>query len=153
MQLLVLFLSTLLLYVLAYHLLVAVLSYRAYVIPVCPEFPSPQLLLYLWTPRKYLSCRYAFYDLHDLLRAVHRYTLNQKMHVVFICTYFQKRYLVPLTDPKTNLFEFLVYFRTKYNSSVLGWADDVIQQYRNIMTLVNEAAHSHSILSQQAAGN
>jgi hypothetical protein len=153
MQLLVLLLPALLLYIFAYHLLVAVLPYRAYVITVRPEFSSPQLLLYLWTPREYLSGRYAFYDLHDLLRAVHRYTLNQKMHVIFICPYFQKRYLVPLTDPKANLFEFLVYFRTKYNSSVLGWADDVIQKYRNIMTLVNEATHSHSILSQQAAGN
>ena len=75
------------------------------------------------------------------------------MHVILICPYLQKRYLVALADPKTNLFEVLVYFRTKYNSSVLGWADDVIQKYRNIMTLVNEATHSHSILSQQAAGN
>jgi hypothetical protein len=29
----------------------------------------------------------------------------------------------------------------------------VVQQYRNIMTLMDEAAHSSSILSQQAAGN
>lgn len=129
MQLLVLFLPALLLYIFAYHLLVPVLSYRAYVITVCPELPSPQLLLYLCTPHKYLSCRYAFYDLHDLLRTLHRYTLNQKMHVILICPYFQKCYLVSMTDPKTDLFEFLVYFRTKYNSSVLGWADDVIQKY------------------------
>ena len=60
MQLLILFLPALLLYILAYHLLVAVLSYRAYVISVCPQLSSPQLLLYLWTPREYLSCRYAF---------------------------------------------------------------------------------------------
>jgi hypothetical protein len=29
----------------------------------------------------------------------------------------------------------------------------VIQKYRNIMALMNESAHSYSILTQQAAGN
>jgi hypothetical protein len=29
----------------------------------------------------------------------------------------------------------------------------VIEKYRNIMALMNESAHSYSILSQQAAGN
>jgi hypothetical protein len=29
----------------------------------------------------------------------------------------------------------------------------VIQKHRNIMALMNEATHSYSILSQQAAGN
>ena len=153
MQLLILFLPSLLLYVLAYHLLVSVLSYRADVIPGCPKLPSPQLLLYFRARGKDFSRRYTLYDLHYLLRAVHRHTLHQEMHMVFVCTYLQKRNLIPVADSQAGLFEFLVYFRCKYNSSILGWADYVVKEYRNVMALMNEATHSYSILSQQAAGN
>jgi hypothetical protein len=73
--------------------------------------------------------------------------------MVFVCSYFKERNLVPLTNAQTNLFELLVYFKAKYDSAVLCWADYVIQKYRNIMALMNESAHSYSILSQQAAGN
>ena len=153
MQLLILFLPALLLYILAYHFLVSMLTDRADVIPARPELPSPQLLLYLWARRKDFSRRYTFYDLYYLLRAVGRHTLNQKMHMVFVGSYFQKRNFISLTDFQADLFELLIYFGTKYNSSVLRWADYVIEKYRNIMALMNEAAHSYSIISQQAAGN
>ena len=153
MQLLILLLPALLLYILAYHLLVSMLTDRADIIPARPKLPSPQLLLYLRARRKDFSRRYTFYDLYYLLRAVDRHTLNQKMHMVFVGSYFQKRNFISLTDFQADLFELLIYFGTKYNSSVLRWADYVIEKYRNIMALMNEAAHSYSIISQQAAGN
>ena len=153
MQLLILFFPALLLYVFAYHLFISVLAYRADVISCCPQMPSPQLLLYLWTRGKDLSGAYTLYDLHYLLRAIHRHTLHQKMHVVFVCSYFQKLNLISLTDLQTNLFELEVYFRTKNNSAILRRTNNVIQKYRNIMALMNESAHSYSIVSQQAAGN
>ena len=153
MQLLILFLPALLLYILAYHLLVSMLTDRADIIPARPKLPSPQLLLYLRARRKDFSRRYTLYDLYYLLRAVDRHTLNQKMHMVFVGSYFQKRNFISLTDFQANLFEFEIYFGAKYNSSILRWADDMIEKYRNIMALMNEAAHSYSIISQQAAGN
>src|SRR5215217_3802289 len=153
MQLLILFFPPLLLYVLAYHLLVAVLPYRAYVIPGCPQMPSPQLLFYLWTRGKDFSGAYTLYDLHYLLRAIHRHTLHKKMYMVFIRSYFQKRNLISLTDLQTNFFELEVYFRTKYDSAILRRTNNVIQKYRNIMAFMNESTHSYSIVSQQAAGN
>ena len=153
MQLLILFFPALLLDVLADHLLVAVLPDRADVIAICPELAAPQLFLYLRAGRKDFSRRDALDDLHDLLRAVHRHRLHQKMHMVFVRSDLQKPDLMPLADFDTNLFEFLVYFRTKYHSTVLRWTNDVVQQYRNVMALVDVATHSSIIISQQAAGN
>ena len=153
MQLLIFVFPALPLYILAYHLLVAVLTYRAYVIPICPKLPSPQLSLHFRAGCKYFSRRYTLYDLHYLLRAVHRHTLHQKMHVVFVCPYLKEGDLIPVANSQADLFEFLVYFGAKYNFSILRGADYVIEKYRYVMALMNEATHSYSILSQQAAGN
>ena len=152
MQLLILFFPALLLDVLANHLLVAVLPDRADVIARRPEFPTPQLLLHLWTSGKDFSRRDALDDLHDLLRAVHRHRLHQKMHVVFVRADLQKRNLIAFADLHANLFELLVYVRAKYHTAVLGWTNDVVQQYRNIMALMDEAAHSSSILFAASCG-
>ena len=153
MQLLIFLFPALLLYILAYHLLVPVLPDRADVISIRPKLPSPQLLLYFRAGCKYFSRRYALYDLHYLLRAVHRHTLHQKMDVVFVRSYLKECDLIPVANSQADLFEFLIYFGVEYNSSVLRRADYVIKKYRYVMALMNEATHSHSILSQQAAGN
>jgi hypothetical protein len=153
MQLLILFFPPLLLYVFTYHLFIPMLPYAADEVPIRPELSSPQLLLYLRAGSIDFSRRYTLYGLYNLLRTVHRHTLHQKMHVVFVCPYLQKRDFIPPTDFQTNLFELLVYFKRQYRSSVLCWTYYVIEKYRNIMALMNESAHSYSIVSQQAAGN
>jgi hypothetical protein len=152
MQLLVLFFPALLLDVFANHLLVAVLAYRADVIALRPELAAPQLLSHLWTGHKDFSRRNALDDLHDLFRTVHRHRLHQEMHVVFVRADLQKRNLVAFADLLANLFELLVYFRAKYHAAVLGWTNDVVQQYRDVVTLVDEAAHSSSILFAASCG-
>ena len=153
MQLLILLFPARLLDVPAYHLLVAVLADCAHVIAIRPELAAPQLLLHLWTGRKDFSRRDALDDLHNLLRAIHRHRLHQKMDVVFVRADLQKRDLMPLADFDTNLFKFLVYLRAKDHSTILRWTNDVVQQHRNVMALVDEATHSFIIISQQAAGN
>ena len=152
MQLLVLFFPALLFDVLADHLLVAVLSNRADVIACGPQLATPQLLLHLWITRKDFSRRDALDDLHDPLWAVHRYRLHQKMDVVLVGANLQKRNLKAFADLDANLFELLIYFRCKYHTAVLGWTNDVVQQYRNVMALVDEAAHSSSILFAASCG-
>ena len=79
--------------------------------------------------------------------------LHQKMNMVFVCPYLKERDLIPVANSQADLFEFLIYFGTKYNFSILRGADYVIEKYRYVMALMNEATHSYSILSQQAAGN
>jgi hypothetical protein len=152
MQLLILFFPALLLDVLADHLFVAVLAYRAHVIAVRPELAAPQLLSHFWTARKDFSRRDALDDLHDPLWAVHRHRLHQKMDVVLVGANLQKGDLKAFADLYANLFEFLIYLRAKYHSTVLGWTNDVVQQYRNVMALVDEAAHSSSILFAASCG-
>jgi hypothetical protein len=153
MQLLILFFPALLLYVLAYHLLVPMLTYCADVIASRPKLPSPQLLLHLRAGGKYFSRRYTLDRLHYLLRAIDRHTLHQEVNMVFVCPDLQERDFISLTDLQTDLFEFEVYFRAKHHSSVLRRANYMIEKYRNVMALMNEATHSYSIISQQAAGN
>ena len=152
MQLLILFFPSLLLYVAAYHLLVAMLTDRANVIAVRPELSAPQLLLYLWTGRKDFSRRDALDDLHNLLRAIHWPRLHQKMHMVFVGSHLKKRNFIAFADFHANLFELLIYFGAKYHAAVLGWTNDMVQQYRNIMALVDEATHSSSILFAASCG-
>ena len=152
MQLLILFLPALLLDVFANHLLVAVLAHRADVVAIRPELSAPQPLLHLRAGRKDFSRRDALDDLHDLLRAVHRHRLHQKMHVVFVRADLQKPNLVAFANFHANLFELLVYLWTKYHAAVLSWTNDVVQQYRNVMALVDEAAHSSSILFAASCG-
>ena len=152
MQLLILFFPALLLDILTNHLLVPMLPDRANVIARCPQLAAPQLLFHLWTGRQDFSCRDALDYLHDLLRAVHRHRLHQKMHVVFVRANLQKGNLVALANFYANLFELLVYVGAKYHAAVLGWTNDVVQQYRNVMALVDEAAHSSSILFAASCG-
>ena len=63
-----------------------------------------------------------------------------------------ERDLVPLADLQTRLLEFLVDLRREDDPPVLGRADEVVQQDRDVMALVDELAHPHT-LTQQAAGN
>ena len=74
------------------------------------------------------------------------------MRMILICPYLQKPYLIPLGDFQTDFLELLVNGRREDRPPVLRRADDVIHQYRDVMTLVDELAHPH-ILAQQAAGN
>lgn len=152
LKLLVLSLFPLILDVLFNHIFVPVLAHRADEVPVRPKLPAPQLLLDLRARREDLPRRDALYQLHYLLRAVHRYRLHQKMHVVFVRPDLQKRNLIPLADFQTNFFQLLINRRRKNGSAVLRRTHDVIHQDRDVMTFVDEPAHSH-ILAQQAAGN
>lgn len=67
------------------------------------------------------------------------------MHIVFISANLNERYFVAFADFQTCLFELLVNFFCKDHSPVLGWADDVVQKQRDIVTLMDILAHSTSI--------
>jgi hypothetical protein len=152
MQLLILFFLTLLLDVFAYHLFIALLTDRADVIARGPKFSAPQFLLHFGARGEEFSCRYAFDDLYNLLRTVHWHRLHQKMHLVLVGADFEKRNFIAVADFHTDLFEFLVYFRTENHSTVLRWTNDVIHQYRDVMALMNESAHSLSIRNAASCG-
>ena len=104
---------TLILNVLLNRCFVAMLPNRADEVAIAPELAAPQLFLDLWTRRQDFSGRDALDDLHNLLRAIHRHRLHQKMDGVFVRADLQKPDLMPLADFDTNLFKFLVYLRAK----------------------------------------
>jgi hypothetical protein len=132
---------------------IAMLPNRAHVVSVAPKLPSPKLLLYLRTRCQYLPCGNALDDLHDLLRTIHRHRLYQEVHMVLVCANLYECHLVSFTDFQTCLCELLVHRRRKYYSAIFCRTYNVIQKHRNIMTLVNIAAHtSHYIAIAASCG-
>ena len=136
-----LILVPLLLHVFAYRLFVSVLAHCAGEVPVRPKLATPQFLPHLRTAFENLSGRYAFDHRHNLCHAVSGNRLHQKMNVIFVRSNFQKLDLVPLFDSKARLFEYLVNLFIDYSPSVLRRKHDVVQQYRDVVTLVYVFAH------------
>ena len=122
-------LGTLIFDVLLKALFIAMLPYRTHEIPVTPKLASPQFLLHFRAQPKDFSAGDTLDDLHDLLRTVHGHRLHQKVHVVFVCPYLDKRHLVPLADLQTALLEFLVHRWSKNHSAVLRRTNNMVQQY------------------------
>ena len=132
---------------------IAILPNRAHKIPVAPKLSSPQLLLYLWTRCQYLPCRNALDELHDFLRTIHRHRLYQEVHMVSICANLNKCHLISFADFQTRLFQLFVHRWRKNHSPILCRTHDVIQKHRNIVTLMNIAAHtSHYIAIAASCG-
>ena len=69
-------------------------AYRTGKIPIRPEFPTPQLLLYLRTPTEYLTRRQAFHQHYNLRHAVGWYRLHKEMNVILVSADLQKLYLI-----------------------------------------------------------
>ncbi len=121
-------------------------------ISIRPKLPAPELFLDLRTVSKDLSGRNALNPLDYLLWTHHRYRLHEEMYMIAIRSNLQKCDLIAFANLQANFLELLVNRRCKDRSSVLRWTDDVIQQNRDVVTLMDEAAHPHS-LTQQAARN
>ena len=137
-----LILTSLPLYILAYHCLISVLTNSTCKITITPEFTSPEYFLYIRTTAKYLPCRQTLDHLHDLFNTICRHRLNQEMHVVIICPYLQELQLISLLDLQTDISQLLICCIVKNGSSILCRKYQVIHQCRYIMALVNIFAHS-----------
>ena len=76
--------------------LICILSYRIYIIATRPELAAPKLTFYFRVqPKKFLCCD-AFHGLRYFFYTHHRNTLYQKMYMILISSYFNKKYLKPL---------------------------------------------------------
>lgn len=81
--------------------------------------------------------RQIFDDSHHLRHTVSRHRLNQKMDMILIRANLQKFQLVTLLDIETNILQYFIDYCIKDRSSILGRKNQVIQQNRNIMPLMN----------------
>ena len=74
------------------------------------------------------------------------------MNVVFVRTYLQELDLVSLLYPKAHFLQNLLNIIVKYHPPVLRWKYQVVQQRRNVVTLVYVVTHPPKI-TPQGAGN
>jgi len=68
--------------------------------------------------------------------------LYKKMHMVLVCSYFDKYHLISFSDLKANISDLIINLFAKNNFSVFCWTDKVIKQNRDIMTLMYIFAHA-----------
>jgi len=67
------------------------------------------------------------------------------MHVIFVCAYLQKGYLVTLLNLQTDLFEHFIDFVIYYYAAIFRWKYYVVRQNADIMTLMDVLAHFVSL--------
>jgi hypothetical protein len=115
---------------------------RADVISLPPKFTTPQNLLDLRNLPEYLSGCYALDGLHHLLGAISWNRLYQKVHMVLIHTNLQKLYLVTLRYLHAYVSNYSLHPFIKNNPPVFGRTYNVIDQYRNMVSLVYKLAHA-----------
>jgi hypothetical protein len=133
------------------RMLTAVFPYGTCKIPVCPEFPSPKLLSYLRTPPEYFSCRNAFDRRYAFYHTIRWDRLHQKMYMILIYPYLQELHLIALLNFHTHVFQCFVHPLVEYRTSVVCRKDQMVYEYRNIMTLVDIFAHK-DILRRKRRG-
>jgi len=133
---------TLLSHIIAQGRFISMLTDRADVISLSPKFPTPKNLLDLRNLSEYLSGCYALDGLNHLLGAIPRNRLYQKVHMVLIDTNLQKLYLVTLRYLQANVPNHSLHLLIKNHPSVFGRTYNVIDQYRNVVSLVYKFAHA-----------
>src|SRR5436190_15274536 len=99
-------LDTLFLNIFRNRTFISKLTHRIGKISISPKFTSPQLLLYLRIPLKNFLRRDTFYHHYYLCYTIRWNRLNQKMNMVFIRSYLDKLYFVPLTNFYTHIPQF-----------------------------------------------
>ena len=128
-----------------YRILAAMLSNRGGEIPIRPEFASPELFFHLRTSLENLTRRKTLDGRYYLGHTVCRNRLNEKMHVILVCTDFQKLYLISILNLYAHPFHHCVHFLIEYGSSVLRRKNQMVYQYRNIMALMYIFAHATTL--------
>lgn len=134
---------SLVLEVLLNYLFIWVLSDSIHIISACPKFAAPKHPFYFGMEPENLLGRDALDRTDYHFRSVRRNTLDQKMNLVAIKTYFQKMDIIPLLYTKTNLFERRRNVITKYISPIFDWTNKMIKQQALVMPLVNVITHNH----------
>ncbi len=102
-------------------------------IAVRPEFTAPELVFDFGVLLEDLLGSDRFDRLHDPLGLHGRYALDQKMHVILVCTDFEEVDLVPLGDLKADCLQSQIDGFGEHQLSILRWAYDVVDEQRDIV--------------------
>ena len=76
------------------NLLICILTYSIYIISACPKVTAPKLAFDFRMRSKKFLCRDAFHSLNYFFYRYHWFTLDQKMNMVIICSYFNIKYFI-----------------------------------------------------------
>ena len=136
---------TLFIYISLNSFLICVLAYCIYIITATPKLTTPQLMLYLGMKPKKFFRRDTFYRLNYVFYRHHRYTLYQKMNVIFIRSYFNEKYFKSAFNIFTH-FHQTIFNRLRQNTSPVFYRTyQMVQQQILIMTLMNMITHKTNI--------
>lgn len=101
-----------------------------------PKRASPELFLHFRVLSEYFASSDALYRLHDVFGQDHGYRLNEKMHMILVGANFEKVQIVALGDLKAGLLDRFVNLFRDHHPTILGRANDVIDETANIVAFV-----------------
>ena len=67
------------------------------------------------------------------------------MYMVFVCPNLKELHLVPGLNGKGHLLENLINMLVKHSSAILRRKYEVVQKYREIVTLMDVIAHPYNL--------
>jgi hypothetical protein len=121
--------------------LVAVLIHGVGVEATGPKVSAPEYFFDFRMVKEDFSGCDTFDRLHHSCQKHIGYTLDKKVHMIFIRSYFNKVDFVALTDFKTDIFESVFGLVGEHFASVLYRTDDVIEEDRFVVTFVDMFSH------------
>jgi hypothetical protein len=128
--------------IVADRLLAAMTPDGVNVVAARPERPAPELLPHRRDAPEDLTGRDALDRRHDPGRAVVGDRLHQEVDVVLIGTDLQERDLVAIADVEADALECRVYRLRDHGPPVLGRADQVVEQRRDVVSLMDMFTHA-----------
>jgi len=117
-------------------------AHRAYKMSICPKLATPQLLFYFGVLFKYFLGKNTFYGCCYFCRAIHRYGLHQKMHMITFRTYLKKPYFISPAYTFAHSLQRAICIFAYYYTAVFRWAHDMMHQHGDIMGFMYVLAHS-----------
>jgi hypothetical protein len=124
------------------------------VVPVGPEFSSPEVFLDRGHFMKYFPGGNTFDRPDNPGWTVGWNRLYEEIHVIAIGADFQESNLIAKSDLKADISERLIHLCREDSSPILRGAHDMIQQNRNIMATMKVLTHASGYITsaRQAAG-
>jgi len=117
------------LHICLYGIFISMTPNRIDIVSFGPKLPTPKLLFHFWVKFENLFGRDALDSLDNLAWAHRWNTLYQKMNMVFIRSNFNELNLIALRYLKANVLQGLVNCLSENNSSILRWANKMIEKY------------------------
>ena len=125
--------------------LVGVLPDRVHVKPTGPEVTAPENLLHLGMRIEDVLCREMFDGPNHAGGGEGGNGLEKKVDMILVCANFDEPDFVALLDCETDVFECLFHGSSQRFCSVLHRTDQVVQQERFVVALVNMITHHGSL--------